>query len=247
MAAGKNAISASPPTPMPGDSHPSTDQGGARTTASALSEKIPPETVTANIDPSDDDVVGPPSAIEDCEARLERAHVKYRPAKVPLVTHGKMLCGAHQAVTYEKGPEEIAFIPHPTVSCPLALGFARFESLVQRLAQKHLGQRVKSIHVGGAYNCRSMARFKLVSEHSYANAIDIYGLTLENGKRVNVLHDFGRPEKEPLEKSGVFLRELAQAAFDEQIFSVVVTRFFDELHRDHIHVDMAHYRTDGSR
>jgi hypothetical protein len=203
--------------------------------------------VTANIDPSDDEVVGPPSVIEDCEARLERAHVKFRSAKVPLVTHGKMLCGAHQAVTYEKGPEGIAFFPRPTVSCPLALGFARFESLVQRLALKHLGQKVKSIHVGGAYNCRSMARFKLVSEHSYANAIDIYGLTLENGKRVSVLHDFGRPEKEPPEKSGVFLRELARAAFDEQIFSVVVTRFFDELHRDHIHVDMAHYRTDGSR
>lgn len=202
---------------------------------------------TANLDPSDDDVVGPPNVIEDCEGQLERSKVDFRPSTVPLVTQRNRLCGAHQAVLYVKGPEGIAFQPHPVVSCPLALGLARFEALVVRLALKHFNQRVKSVSVGGAYNCRPMARFKMMSEHSYANALDIYGVTLANGQRITVLRDFGRPDAAPNGSAGAFLRELARAAYDEDVFSVVVTRFFDALHRDHIHVDMAHYRTDGTR
>jgi hypothetical protein len=43
------------------------------------------------------------------------------------------------------------------------------------------------------------------------------------------------------------LATLAQRPSSEDVFSVAVTRFFDELHKDHVHVDMVHYRTDGSR
>ncbi|HET9933999.1 MAG TPA: extensin family protein [Polyangiaceae bacterium] len=203
--------------------------------------------VTANVDPSDDAVVAPPEALPDCAARLERRGVRFEPAALPLVQKHGFVCGAPQAVKYLRGPEGISFSPRPVTTCQLALGLARFESLAQTLALRYFGVRIKSIRQGGTYNCRPMARFRLVSEHSYGNAIDLYEFTLENGKRINVLRHFGKPGEQPSGKEGRFLRELAQAAFDEGAFSVVVTRFFDELHRDHIHVDMAHYRTDGSR
>ena len=45
----------------------------------------------------------------------------------------------------------------------------------------------------------------------------------------------------------VFLRGLANRLYDEGVFSVVVTPYFDNLHRNHIHVDLARYRVDGSR
>jgi hypothetical protein len=201
----------------------------------------------ANLDPADDFVVGPPDIIADCEARLGASNVTFKSAKVPIIKVNGNVCGAYQAVQYLKGPSDIRFDPPPVVSCPLALGLASFERLVQSLALEYFGQRVKRITQGGTYNCRSMARFKLVSEHSYANAIDLYEFVLEKGKRINVLRDFGSPKAAPKGKEGEFLRALARAAYDEQVFSVVVTRFFDELHRDHIHVDMAHYRTDGTR
>jgi len=201
----------------------------------------------ANVDPADDFVVGPPDIIADCEARLGASNVTFKSAKVPIIKVNGNVCGAYQAVQYLKGPSDIRFDPPPVVSCPLALGLASFERLVQRLALEYFGQRVKRITQGGTYNCRSMARFKLVSEHSYANAIDLYEFVLEKGRRINVLRDFGSPKAAPKGKEGEFLRALARAAYDEQVFSVVVTRFFDELHRDHIHVDMAHYRTDGTR
>jgi hypothetical protein len=205
------------------------------------------DTPTANLDPGDDDVVGPPEPIDDCHSRLHSAKVAFKAASLPVRVQRHQVCGTPQAVVYLRGPEGIAFSPSPIVSCPLALGLARFEGLVQRLSLEFFGVRVKRIVQGGTYNCRSMARFKLVSEHSYGNAIDLYGFVLENGKSIQVLRDFGATDRAPKGKEGEFLRALARAAYDEDVFSVVVTRFFDELHRDHIHVDMAHYRTDGTR
>jgi hypothetical protein len=202
---------------------------------------------TANLDSSDDGVVGPPDLVEDCHARLQAAGVSFKPAALPVRVHRHQVCGTPQAVVYQRGPEGIVFSPTPIVSCPLALGLARFEGVVQRLSLEYFGKRVKTIVQGGTYNCRSMARFKLVSEHSYGNAIDLYGFVLESGKRIQVLRDFGATDRAPKGQEGAFLRALARAAYDEDVFSVVVTRFFDELHRDHIHVDMAHYRTDGTR
>lgn len=202
---------------------------------------------TANLDPNDDEVVAPPGALADCATRLEQSGVRFAPATLPLIERRGMQCGAPQAVRYLSGPEGISFSPHPVTTCQLALGLARLELIAQRLSMQFFGVRIRSIRQGGTYNCRPMARFRLVSEHSYGNAIDIYEFTLVDGRKVNVLRHFGTPGREPASAEGRFLRALAQAAFDENAFSVVVTRFFDELHRDHIHLDMAHYRTDGSR
>ncbi len=213
--------------------------------ARPLSERVEPG--YANDDPTDDGIVGPPDIIADCEQRLTAAEVTFRSAKLPIRERKGFSCGTEQAVVYVKGPESMRFEPAPVVSCGLALALARFERVLNRTAKEFLGTRVVAIVQGGTYNCRSMARFRLVSEHSYANAIDLYGFRLADGRRVSVLRDFGSPREPAKTRESRFLRELAHRLYDEQVFSVVVTRFFDELHRDHIHVDMARYRTDGSR
>ena len=107
--------------------------------------------------------------------------------------------------------------------------------------------RVVSIEQGGTYNCREMARFDLMSEHSYANAIDIRSFQLADGRTVSVERHFGRPSAEPKAREGVFLRALARRLYDENVFSVVLTEYFDRLHRDHFHLDLARYRIDGTR
>jgi hypothetical protein len=201
----------------------------------------------ANLDPSDDEVVGPPEIIADCEDRLRKAGVTFRPAALPVTQRRGFVCGVAQAIEYIEGPEHIRFHPRPVVSCRLALGLARFEHVANRTALEFLGAPIKSIGQGGTYNCRSMARFRLVSEHSYANAIDLKSFGLSDARTVSVLKSFGSPAAAAKSPESQFLRTLAQRLYDEGVFSVVVTRFFDELHRDHIHVDMAHYRTDGTR
>jgi hypothetical protein len=93
-----------------------------------------------------------------------------------------------------------------------------------------------------------MARFRhMVSEHSYANAIDVRAFTLDDGRRIEVLAHFGPTTAEPPEPESRFLRSVARRLYDEAVFSVVLTPFWDAHHRDHFHLDMARYRVDGTR
>jgi len=129
----------------------------------------------------------------------------------------------------------------------MALGLARFEAILQEEAERHLGARVARIVQGGTYSCRKMARFALVSEHSYANAIDIRGFVLDDGRHVTVKQHFGALDAEPNSAASRFLRSVAHRAFDDEVFSVVLTPYWDALHADHFHLDQARYRVDGSR
>jgi hypothetical protein len=204
----------------------------------------------ADLDPQNDAVVAPPEAIADCDARLTAAGVRHRPATLPLrqPRRGTYTCGAPQAVVYERGPTELRFNAPPIVTCGMALALARFEQLLQSDAERMLGSRVTRVKQGGTYSCRKMARFReMVSEHSYGNAIDIYSLTLTDGRVISVKGDFGRLDREPVRGESTFLRELAHHAFDQGVFSVVLTPFWDRLHHDHLHLDLARYRVDGSR
>jgi hypothetical protein len=204
----------------------------------------------AEEDPNNDRVVAPPDTIADCTERLDLLGVRYRPAPIALRQRrsGTYMCGSEQAVLYGGGPERIRYSAAPLVSCGLALALAHFEHVVQQEAALAFKRRVRRIDQGGTYNCRRMTRFQnLVSEHSYANAIDVRAFVLEDGRRISVLNHFGRLDAEPATPHAKFLRRLARRLFDERLFSVVLTPYWDTLHRDHFHLDMARYRVDGTR
>jgi hypothetical protein len=221
--------------------------GSALPAEAVAPEALVPEPGCANQDSSDDHVVAPPDAIPDCEARLSRAGVRFKLRPLPVHRQGGIECGAPQAIEYREGPTGIRWWPVPVVSCGLGLALARFEAVLQDEAQREFGVGMAAVEQGGTYSCRAMARFRLVSEHSYANALDLRSFRTKNGKTISVLAHFGKPSQEPVTTEGRFLRQLARRAYDEGVFSVVVTRFFDELHRDHVHVDLARYRVDGTR
>jgi hypothetical protein len=223
--------------------------GGARAAEPPAHSPPAPAVVLADLDPDNDALVAPPAAIPDCEERLRELGVVFGRAELPVKeAHGKLpTCGVDQAIVYKRGPHGIRYSSSPIVSCSMALGLARLESVLDQEAQRYLGQKVVRIEQGGTYNCRRMARFGLVSEHSYANAIDIRAFTLKNGRKVTVLNGFGKIDAPAKRPESLFLRAVANRLYDEGAFSVVITPFFDRLHRDHIHLDQARYRVDGSR
>jgi hypothetical protein len=204
----------------------------------------------ADLDPDNDFTVAPPDEVPDCDTRLKRAGIEFKPAKLPLKQprSGVFTCGASQAVTYLAGPGQIRYNAAPVLTCGMALALARFETALQQEAARVLGRRVVRITQLGTYSCRKMARFpKLVSEHSYGNAIDIQSFVLDDGQRVNVRADFGSPAEVPDAAKPRFLRGLARRLFDDGLFSVVLTPYFDRNHADHFHLDLARYRVDGTR
>ena len=204
----------------------------------------------ANEDPADDAVVAPPAPRPSCTQELETAGVRFKATALKVHTEGKkrkLTCGAPDVVTYLGGPEKISYSSAPLVTCAMALALARYETVVQEEAMRTFGARVKRIGHLGTYNCRQMAAFDMVSEHAYANGIDVATLTLVDGRTVSVLKDFQATDAPPTTKKATFLRAITQRGYDEGIFSNVITEYFDKLHQNHFHLDLARYRVDGSR
>jgi hypothetical protein len=214
-----------------------------------LVETPPPRSpfAYANVDPDDDFVVAPPEVRPTCDEDLARGGLRHQPASLPLRKKGAFTCGAPQVVVYRGGPEKIAWSPSVMVTCTMALAIARLEVVAQEEAQRIFGKRLIRIEHVGTYACREMAAYKgWVSEHSYANAIDLVGFVLQDGRRIDVLRHFAPKTAEAKSKEGEFLRALARRAYDEEIFSNVLTPFFDALHANHFHLDLARYRNDGA-
>jgi hypothetical protein len=204
----------------------------------------------ANLDPTDDYVLGPPDPYPDCEAELAQAGVKFHAASIPIhpAPKAKFMCGAAQVVSYLRGPGNIAYNATPVMTCTMALALASFERILQKEAVAIFGSPVARIDQLGTYNCRVMSAYPTwVSEHSYANAIDIGSFTLKNGKTVEVLRDFDVRDTPPTRPAAAFLRVVTRRANDEDVFSHVLTPFFNAEHRNHFHLDLSRYRADGTR
>lgn len=193
----------------------------------------------ANIDPDDDYVVGPPDVRATCEADLAAAGIKFKTASLPVHAQKNLTCGAPQVVMYQGSPAKIAYSPSVMTTCTMALALARFETILQDEALRAFKKRVVRIHHVGTYACREMAAYKgWVSEHSYANAIDLTDFVLEDGRTLDVLKHF---------KTNDYLQTVTRRAFDEEVFSSVLTPYFDKLHANHFHLDQARFRSDGTR
>lgn len=207
----------------------------------------------ANVDPEDDLIVAPPDARPTCEEELTAAGVVFKKAVLEVhvetgARKSKLTCGAPQVVLYQKSPAKIAYEPGVRITCTMALALARFETILQEEAKRSLGKRIVKIHHLGTYNCREMAAYRgWVSEHSYGNAIDFADFVLEDGRTVSVLQRFAPKLEIPRTPESVFLRTSAQRAYREEVFSVVLTPFFDAGHANHFHLDMARYRSDGTQ
>ncbi len=121
-------------------------------------------------------------------------------------------------------------------TCPLAVSFALFERHgLQPAAQAVFGQAVTRIEHVGSFACRSIAGSQRPSQHSYANALDMVGFRLRDGRRISVLHDWpGEGDK------ARFLRLVQEAACDS--FNVTLGPEYNAAHRDHFHVDMGMWR-----
>lgn len=237
-----DATEPSAETPSPPGSDPATPEPPPQAERSV---------VHADLDPDNDFVIGPPESPDDCEDRLNAAGVTFKHARIGLSRpneDGVATCGAEHVVRFRGGPGSIEYSRAPLLTCGMALALADFEQIVQDEAERVLGTRVEKIDHLGTYNCRKMVNYDLISEHSFANGIDLRRFHLEDGRTVTVYEHFApKVDDADAEPEALFLRGLSRRLYDDDVFSVVVTPYFDRLHRNHIHVDLARYRVDGSR
>jgi hypothetical protein len=127
---------------------------------------------------------------------------------------------------------EVRFSSSFIATCPLAAAFALFERhALQPAAQEVFAQPVVLVEHVGSFACRTIASSRRPSQHASANALDIVGFRLRDGRRISVLRDWPGEGDEAR-----FLRLVQQGACDS--FNVAFGPDYNAAHRDHFHVDM---------
>ncbi len=155
---------------------------------------------------------------------------------------GPSACGALRPFTVAATAHgSMALEPPALVRCPMVHAIDHWaERVVAPAARHYLRGEVAAIRIAGSYSCRPMNSVNgaLLSEHGHANALDVSGFVLADGRVVTVRtgwHGFW-PERS-------FLRAVHRGSC--RVFTTVLSPAYDRLHYDHFHLDLARHRDEG--
>ena len=121
------------------------------------------------------------------------------------------------------------------MTCPVARQFARWtRDELQPAARRLLGTNVRRIETFGTYSCRGVngdpnAR---LSEHAFANAVDVSAFVLADGRRITVLEGWRGGDGNVRR----FLRAVHGAGC--RGFAIALGPEANRQHADHFHFDM---------
>lgn len=118
------------------------------------------------------------------------------------------------------------------VQCGVAKAFsdwARFG--VDRAARQLLGSPIARIETMGSYACRNVAGTERRSAHARAEAIDVSGFVLADGRRIVLQRDWNGGDGATRE----FLRVVHKSACKR--FGTVLSPNYNAAHRDHFHLE----------
>ena len=165
-----------------------------------------------------------------CKRVLVAPHIDAQPIADSPLHNG---CGWINAVRMSHAAGVRATFDKLTCEAAAALTLW-LEHDLQEVAEEILGQRVVAVHSFGTYSCRNIVGNSLWkdrrSEHAIANAIDISGFTLANGRSISVRSQWHGEGPESR-----FLRAAHGRAC--RYFRVVLGPDFNEAHHDHFHFD----------
>lgn len=119
-----------------------------------------------------------------CRAALAQAGMRLVPLEDRSTGPG---CGFDNALRIER--TSVAVGEPFSLSCRAALSLAMWERhVLQQAARQHLGTRVRALQHFGSYACRNLygAPGRRRSQHATADALDVAGFVLEDGRRVSV-------------------------------------------------------------
>ena len=169
---------------------------------------------------------------ELCARVLADAEMSYRP--LPDEETGAA-CGLFGAVTIERTASEVG---QPfSLTCRTAVSLALWEKhAVMPAAERHFAVPVQRIEHFGSYACRNVyGRPNATrSRHATAEAFDVAGFVLADGRRIRVLGDWKEDSA-----AARFLHDVRDGAC--RFFDGVLSPDYNAAHRDHLHLDRGPY------
>jgi hypothetical protein len=162
-----------------------------------------------------------------CFDALDAAGVLYTPIEAPQPGEP---CGKYDALVLDRSLTPYSATLDMTCAQTAVLHYWE-RHFARPAAAEILGSPIARIETYGSFSCRNIAGTGRKSEHARANAIDISGFRLADGRLINVrTHwDNGGPE-------GRFLARVHRSGC--RLFSVVLGPDHDAAHADHFHFDM---------
>ncbi|MEQ1578351.1 MAG: extensin family protein [Hyphomicrobium sp.] len=155
---------------------------------------------------------------------------------------GPSVCGA--ARPFEMSGAlggRVAMKPAALLRCPMIPQVERWVSgSVAPMARYFLGSPVAELTVAASYSCRPINHVMggKLSEHGYANALDISAFILADGRKITVKGGWNGNDRER-----AFLKAVHEGACRQ--FTTVLGPEADSHHRDHFHMDLARHGRDG--
>jgi hypothetical protein len=126
-----------------------------------------------------------------------------------------------------------------TLTCRAAVSLALWERhVVQPAALEYFGSAVIELEHFGSYACRNVYNRPNAnrSRHSTADALDVAGFVLADGRRIRVLGDWSGHGAD----ESAFLHDVRNGAC--RFFDGVLSPDYNAAHRDHLHLDRGSYR-----
>ena len=109
--------------------------------------------------------------------------------------------------------------------------------VVQPAALEHFGSAVVELEHFGSYACRNIYNRPNAtrSRHATAEALDVAGFVLADGRRIRLLGDWSGDSEE-----SAFLHEVRDGGC--RFFDGVLSPDYNAAHRDHLHLDRGSFR-----
>ncbi len=177
-------------------------------------------------------------------ACLESTNLANSPFLTPRAAlGGPSVCGAVRP--YDMAGTisgRVRLAPAATLQCQMIPTVDRWVSeVVEPAAQRYLLTPLVELKVAASYSCRPMNGVSgaKLSEHGHANAIDISGFHLADGRVLTVKSGWQGGDSER-----AFLRAVHHGACD--LFTTVLGPNANSFHADHFHLDLARHGKDGT-
>jgi hypothetical protein len=129
---------------------------------------------------------------------------------------------------------KVALSGPATLTCAMATALPGWVAEIDSYLRAKENTGIETVLVGTSYMCRNVnnASGGNLSFHAFANALDVTGFRLEDGRRVTLPGGWS----DPLSMEGRALRFAHDAACAR--FTTTLGPEANALHRDHLHLDM---------
>ncbi|WP_139975690.1 extensin family protein [Ochrobactrum sp. CGA5] len=227
------------PAPRPEDTENKAPQPETPPVPTAKPEAEPEKQPLAKPGPSTPTEAEPPKPEKD-----ERVYQVSCPALISGDVTGKLLppiedgeqCGAHSPLSLSAIGKDnpLKFANAVTTNCAMAVTLAEWSSEVTKAAKDVYGPdlNISEIGTGSDYQCRKVngASTGRVSEHAFANALDIMSFKFSDGSKTELESGWNGSDKEK-----AFWRAVHSASC--KLFMTVIGPEGDAAHRTNMHLD----------